>query len=258
MYMNESSFGFEQVAKKEKELTLEQAEGMMRERIIERLNTFNPPTYAAFAAVLNDQGMPLLFERKREGKPHTGTFSIVGGGIDLSHMNDPYVGTEISARMQEDGLERPTDALIREIDEELYGGQLLKAGRLKTDQLEEEFAPKRFAIVYDAVHNAYNLLFTIQVLRDTPFQIKADEVGAMKELQDTDPAEMNPMTRYALRSIGKMDAGDDNIISGPIKHIILPKYVYRYFGQLQDKERKTPAELDLGEELHEPAYLISY
>ena len=248
--MNESSFGFERVAGKEKELTLEEAEERMRARIVEGLAEKQPPRYASFAVLIDANEEVLLFERMKE--PMKGTFSLAGGKLDLSQKeSDPK--TQISTKLDENGLETPTNALARELVEELYGNELEI-----DDALMEQFGSKRFAIVYDARFNSYNFLFVTQALQDREIQCKKDEVGEIKRAQELDPAQMNALTRFALERIGTLDTKDETIEYGPVKHMILPEDVKLYMVREIAKDPEIPAILESGEELHEPAYLISY
>lgn len=236
------SWGFEG-AQKEGILTREQAEMRMKERILSGIEKNKPPLYTSFAVLLDHKGEPILFERKKD--PHQGSFSLVGGKVDLSHLTDAP-GSAMSAELQENGLESPTSALIREVTEEVYRDRLSE----NSDEMKHLLEPKRFAVVYDAVCNAYNFLFTASSLVDTPFLVSEREVGSVKGFSDLDESQMNPLTRFALHLLRMKDAPDD-VTFGPIDRIVLPSDVLRYSSRMSDG-------LQSSELLEERGYYLEY
>jgi hypothetical protein len=235
--------------REERELAPEETERLMIARIQEDIEKKKKPTlYTSFGIVLDAEDRPLVFERRTE--PHRGLFSLIGGKIDQSYLTralDPQQSS-LSKRFSEEGLERPSYTMTRELLEELYTDQ--KAPEEDDiEAFEQRFAPKRVNIIFDANCNAYNMVHLIKTLPDVPFSPSSREVGAIKRLDEIDSDELNPLTRFALKQLGYVDALDEKISYGPISKMVSPQDL------LLALKRKT---LTPTMALHETAFLISY
>lgn len=232
----------EKISFEAKEFLQEHAESLMKQRIEKGLEGGNAPRYASFGLLVDSGGQPVLVERRTP--PHEGLFSVVGGKVDLSGLTGRGK-TSISLRLEEDGLESPTDTMVRELAEEMYKDLANKSA----DELIKIFDPKRKMTVFDYNNNAYNFLYTLQKPEQLEFQTSAREVGQIKNLSEIQSNEINPMTFFMLNRLAFKSELPKTLNFGPIGHMALPSDC------LSADENKLKK---MSKELHEPAYLIQY
>lgn len=222
----------------ERVITGEEAERRMIERVEASLKKGKPPAYTSFALLLNAQNQPLLFERRTA--PYAGLYSVVGGKIDYG-LGAPR--TDSSRMFEEAGFEPPTDALMRELTEEVYRPYL---GLLqhRPDWLELQVAPERKAFVYDADFNAINALYIAHANPNLEIEVSERELGAMKTLAELKPEQLNPMTHFFLNRLGFVENLPPGVTWGALPALLTPHDV-------------LTAEIQSGEKKYQPTYRAS-
>ncbi len=245
-----------QTPRMEREMSVEEAEDLMRKRINERLLEQETTKYASFALPVKPDGVPLLFERKQE--PHKGLYSVIGGGIDESGLSAPSRSLS-SFYFEEGGLESPTAALLRELDEELYGAALKRNDfpdqNIRFRILEQRLKPKRKAYVYDYPQNALNALYIIETDPELVMEPDPREIGNIKSLSELKPEEINPLSRFLLNLQGFTHKGLEHMTWGRVNHIALPTDILAATPALVKQGR---ANIELSYEPKTPSYVINY
>ena len=239
----------------ERELTVEEAESLMRKGIRERMQEGKPPKYTSFALPITPEGTPLLFERMQA--PHAGLYSVIGGKMDESGLV-ASIHSGSSARFNADGFETPTAGLLRELDEELYGETLKEQGMINQGDrlrlLEERLQPTRKAYVYDYPQNALNALYLVQQQPNLMVHPDVRELGKMKLATELKPEEINPLSRFLLNLSGYTYRGMEGITWGRVGHIPLPSDILKALPH----DDKATLDMTLSHQPETPAYVIQY
>lgn len=238
----------------ERELALEKAEAMMQERLRECALEKKPPRYAALALLRNSPAGQFLVVR-RMTEPHVGMFSAVGGKIDHSGMSAGNVKSPLSTYFREMDLETPTEAMLRETIEEVYGGDDGSAASVfsgkTSEELESMFTPQRKCFIYDWNQHAYCAMYTLTLPDQVALHPSPRELGDFVDVSQTKPEEVNVLTRFFLRVLGAPGNWDPKCTFGSIEHFALPEDVLLF-----SAGKRTTVECPHA--LREEGYLIRY
>ena len=101
------------------ELSEEEATARMVETVKGKLEKEEAIRYASMALVINTKGEIILTRRIKD--PEKGKFSLTGGKVDQGPFRerDPKDGS-LTLSLGMSGFEKPTEALLRELTEELF------------------------------------------------------------------------------------------------------------------------------------------
>jgi len=205
------------------ELSAEEATDRMIEIVKGKLENEEPIRYASMSLLINAEGEIVLTRRVKD--PEKGKFSLPGGKIDQGPFRERNVKEgSLTLSLGMSGFEKPTEALLRELTEELFP-------KLKDEDLsvlEKLFSPQREAVIFDAKHGNFLAIYQVHIPEGMNIEPNPEEIGQIDKLPNIPSQEINAMTRFLLKQHGQVDIPTDDIVCGQIPAIITPQDMLHY------------------------------